>query len=98
MKTLTETERGLLALAVSLKGWYVTEDTLVAAGHLVERGLCSASRDYDGIQVHGTEAGEKLAKRLGLIQRADPTDYYNRSGWDRTEEGRRITSDKNLRL
>ncbi len=94
MAKLTEADKRLLTLAAAIDGWYVNEDHLVSAGRLVERGLLRADSDYDGLQVFATEAGERAAKRLGLIRRADPSaGDFIRHHWERTEEGLRLTRD-----
>lgn len=84
---LTDKAKGILAVSVSINGWYLSEDSILDVAALLERGWVKPSQDYDGVQIYATEAGEKAAKRMKLVERADPSDHYNRSGWSRTTLG-----------
>lgn len=84
---LSDKTKGILAVTVCIAGWYLDENNIVEIAELLKRGWVTASSDYEGVQIYATESGEKAAKRLGLIKRADPSDHYSRSGWDRTPLG-----------
>lgn len=91
MKALTDVEKGLLTIAITMRGWHLKPETIVPAGRLIELGLCTATNDYDGLQIAGTEKGEAFAARLGLIERAPPNAKHS-FGWERTAAGQRLAA------
>lgn len=84
-RSMSDAEKGLLAVAVAIEGTYVKPETVIAAGRLVERGAAYCESDYDGLLIMPTEAGKRLAVKHKLVALA--TDSWGRSCYERTDVG-----------